>query len=158
MARLQDDATFGLASTSEAGRRAAVEFVGEALEAVRRLGTHTSPSAVTALELHAAPVAEGNRASAAALAESLMEISDVHVPPAPHGIQDEAGQGAASGVLEPASLLTAARIRECLDAAGTGTGTGFRGIKVAADPRASVEERVATIAQTIALIRQAGAS
>lgn len=76
MGRLQADAGFGLALTSAAGRRAAVEFVGEALAAVERLNAYLGRSAVTALEIHAAPVATGERASAAALAKSLMEISD----------------------------------------------------------------------------------
>ena len=254
MARLQNDPLFGLASTSEAGRRAALEFVAEALEAVIRLGECTS-EAVRALEIHAAPVADGNGASVAALADSLTEISDwewhgaqivlehcdafrsghspakgfmtlaaeaeavsrvnersgrsiglsvnwgrsvieerrpdaalehitflraagllaglvlsgcagvdtrygpawgdVHVPPAPDLTQDDEDVTGAIDVLEPASLMTVARVRECLDAAGAGNETGFRGVKVAADPQASAEERVATIAQTIALVQRA---
>jgi hypothetical protein len=76
MARLQADNSFGLASTSASGRRAALDFVEEALDAVKRLNRHLGRSAVVALELHAAPVALGDAASAAALQASLTEISD----------------------------------------------------------------------------------
>jgi hypothetical protein len=256
-ARLQIDPTFGLASTSAAGRKAAVAFAGEALEAAHRLCAHTGGSAVRVLELHAAPLADGDQASVAALADSLTEISDwdwqgvqiviehcdaftpgrspakgfmtleaeteavsranertgrsihlainwgrsvieqrspgaalehirflrdagllgglvlsgcadvdtrygpawadVHVPPAPPVTGGNAyGVAGLSGVLEPASLMTAARIRESLDAAGTDPRTGFRGIKVAARPHATVDERVAVIAQTLAIARQPG--
>lgn len=252
-ARLQNDPTFGLASTSIAGRKAAVEFAGEALDAAHRLGAQTGGAAIRALELHAAPVAEGDRASVSALTDSLLEISswdwqgvqivlehcdaftpgrlpakgymaletemeavsraneqtsrsiglvvnwgrsvieqrtagaavehisllrqagllgglvlsgcsdvdtrfgpawaDVHVPPAP----PETGFDLAwSGVLEAASLMTPESILECLQAAGTDPGTGFRGIKVAAPPHATVAERVAVIAQTLSIARRSG--
>jgi hypothetical protein len=252
-ARLQSDPTFGLASTSTAGRKAAVEFASEALDAAHRLSAHTGGAAVRALELHAAPVAEGDRASVSALTDSLLEISswdwqgvqiilehcdaftpgrppakgymaleaemeavsranertsrsmtlainwgrsvieqrspgaavehvsllrqagllgglvlsgcsdvdtrfgpawaDVHVPPAP----PETGFDLPwSGVLEAASLMTAESIGECLQAAGTDPGTGFRGIKVAAPPHATVAERVAVIAQTLSIARHHG--
>jgi hypothetical protein len=75
MARLQADKSFGLASRSASGRRAALEFVEEALAAVKRLNRHLGRSAVIALELHAAPVALGDAASAAALQASLTELS-----------------------------------------------------------------------------------
>ena len=251
-ARLQADPAFGLASTSVAGRKAAVQFAGEALEAARRLSAHTGGSPVRVLELHAAPVADDGRSSVSALTESLLEISDwdwqgvqivlehcdafvpgrppakgfmtleaeaeavsqanastgrtvklninwgrsvieqrnpdaaldhvrflrqagllgglvlsgcadvgtrfgpawadVHVPPAPLGSD---GESAESGVLEPASLMTADRIGACLQAAGTEAGTGFRGIKVAAPQHATVDERVAVVARTLAIARQA---
>jgi hypothetical protein len=254
-ARLQRDPTFGLASTSTAGRKAAVEFAGEALDAAHRLSAHAGGAAIRALELHAAPVAENGRASVSALTDSLVEISswdwqgvqivlehcdafrpgrppakgymaleaemeavsranertgrsmtlainwgrsvieqrtpvaaveqvsllrqagllgglvlsgcsdadtrfgpawaDVHVPPAPPTPEsDTSGIFGSSDVLEPASLMTAAHIRECLEAAGTEQRTGFRGIKVAAPPHATVDERVAVIARTLAIARQ----
>ena len=74
-ARLQADPAFGLASTSAAGRKAAVEFAGEALDAAHRLSAHTGGPGVRVLELHAAPVADGGRASVSALTDSLTEIS-----------------------------------------------------------------------------------
>ena len=80
---------------------------------------------------------------------------DVHVPPAPPETGGGApGAYASSGVLEPASLMTADSIRDCLSAAGTDQRTGFRGIKVAAPPHATVDERVGVIAQTLAIARQ----
>jgi hypothetical protein len=257
VARLQVDPAFGLASTSAAGRKAAVEFAGEALEAAHRLSAHTGGSAVRGLELHAAPLADGDHASVSALTDSLAEISDwnwkgvqivlehcdaftpgrspakgfmtleaeaeavsranertgrsiqlainwgrsvieqrspgaalehirflrdagllgglvlsgcadvdtrygpawadVHVPPAPPVASGNAHSvSGLSDVLEPASLMTAARIRQCLEAAGMDSRTGFRGIKVAARPHATVDERVAVIAQTLAIASQPG--
>lgn len=76
MARLQADQSFGLASTSASGRRAALDFVQEALHAVARLNHQLGRPAVVALELHAAPVAVRDAASAAALEESLIELAD----------------------------------------------------------------------------------
>jgi hypothetical protein len=80
MSRLEADKGFGLASTSESGRRAALDFVKEALEAVKRLNHQMGKPSVVALELHAAPVAFGSAATAAALEASLIEISswDTH--------------------------------------------------------------------------------
>ncbi|WP_104172919.1 DUF4862 family protein [Arthrobacter sp. Y81] len=254
-ARLQADPAFGLGSTSAAGRKAAVEFAGEALDAAHRLSAHTGGSGVRVLELHAAPVADGGRTSVSALTDSLTEISawdwqgvqivlehcdaftpgrpfakgfmtleaeveavsrandltgrsvklginwgrsvieqrragaavehirflrqagllgglvlsgcsdaetrfgpawaDVHVPPAPPQTGgSEPRAYALSGVLEPASLMTADSIRDCLAAAGTDHRTGVRGIKVAAPPHATVDERVDVIAQTLAIARQ----
>lgn len=75
MARLEADKGFGLASTSESGRRSALDFVKEALEAVKRLNHQLGKPSVVALELHAAPVALGGAATAAALEASLIEIS-----------------------------------------------------------------------------------
>jgi len=76
MARLQADKRFGLASTSVSGRRSALDFVKEALDAVTRLNHQLGRPAVVALELHAAPVAVRDAASAAALEASLIELSD----------------------------------------------------------------------------------
>lgn len=257
MARLQTDHSFGLASTSASGRRSSLDFVQDALDSVKRLNRHLGRPAVVALELHAAPVAAGDSASAAALEASLIELAgwdtagvrlvlehcdalipghvpakgflgleaeaeavqraadatghpfgmvvnwgrsvieqrrpeagrehitylrdrgllagvvlsgcasvdtrygpawaDVHVPPAP---PESARSGASDltisseGVLEPASLLTIGRIEECLEAAGPLPDTGFRAIKVAAPPNASVEQRVAAIAQTLTVAQR----
>lgn len=75
MALLEADKGFGLASTSESGRRAALDYVKEALEAVKRLNHQLGKPSVVALELHAAPVAFRGAATAAALEASLKEIS-----------------------------------------------------------------------------------
>ncbi|UKA60596.1 DUF4862 family protein [Arthrobacter sp. FW306-2-2C-D06B] len=257
MARVQADQSFGLASTSASGRRSALDFVQDALESVKRLNRQLGRPAVVALELHAAPVAARDAASAAALEASLTELAgrdtagarlvlehcdalipdqapakgfltleaeaeavqragdatghpfgmvinwgrsvieqrrpeaghehitylrergllggvvlsgcssidtrygpawaDVHVPPAP---PESARSGASDptirsdGLLEPGSLLTIGRIEECLRAAGPLSETGFRAIKVAAPPNASVEQRVMAIAQTLAVAQQ----
>ncbi|UKA64708.1 DUF4862 family protein [Arthrobacter sp. FW306-04-A] len=254
MARLSSDPCFGLASTSTAGRRAAIDFIRDALKAVGRLNERVGRSAVVALEIHSAPWADGQHASTAALSDSLTEISqwewngaqlalehcdafvlgqapakgflsleeeavtvrrviestgrpmgiainwgrsvleqrrpeaalehinflregdllggfvlsgcagvdtrygaawaDVHVPPAPR-TERHAGPSVESAadldVLEASSLLTVERMEECLRAAGPGTGKNFRGIKVAAPPHATVEQRVAVISKTLDL-------
>ena len=75
MARLKVDKTFGLASSSESGRRSALDFAQEALKAVRRLNHKMGRPSVVALELHAAPVAARGAATTAALEASLIEIS-----------------------------------------------------------------------------------
>jgi hypothetical protein len=257
MARLQADPGFGLASTSSSGRRSALDFVQDALESVKRLNRQVGRPAVAALELHAAPIAIEDAASAAALEASLTELAgrdtggarlvlehcdalmpgqtpakgflsleaeaeavqracdatgypfgmvvnwgrsvieqrrpeagrehitylrdrgilggvvlsgcssidttygpawaDVHVPaappePAPARTSD---LGVPSdGLLEPGSLLTIERMEECLQAAGPLHETGFRAIKVAAPPKASVEQRVTAIAQSLAVAQQ----
>ncbi|TDT80111.1 uncharacterized protein DUF4862 [Arthrobacter sp. AG258] len=254
MVRLQADPGFGLASTSASGRRSALDFVQDALESVKRLNRQVGRPAVAALELHAAPTAIEDAASAAALEASLTELAgqdtggarlvlehcdalmpgqapakgflsleaeaeavqwareatghsfgmvvnwgrsvieqrrpeagrehitylrdrgilggvvlsgcssidtkygpawaDVHVPPAaPSG--DPSLSVHPDGLLEPGSLLTAGRIQECLRAAGSPRETGFRAIKVAAPPQSNVEQRVAAVAQTLAIVRQA---
>lgn len=259
MARLGTDPGFGLASTSRAGRQAAIDFIRDALKASKRLNDRADRFAVAALEIHSAPCANGRHASAAALADSLSEISqwewngaqivlehcdasvpgqapskgflplqeeaetvhrvvestgrpigiainwgrsvieqrnpdaalehinflrrdgllggfvlsgcasvetrygaawaDVHVPPAPPAAfrPDSTWQASSADVdvLEKASLLTMDRMEECLRAAGPGTKTNFRGIKVAAPPNATVEKRVAVISRTLDLARHA---
>lgn len=258
MARLEADKGFGLASTSEAGRRSALDFVKEALEAVKRLNHQMGKPAVVALELHAAPVASRGAATAAALEASLIEISswdtdgarlvlehcdalmpnqapakgflaleleaqavknandatgnpmgvvvnwgrsvieqrrpeaayehiaflrscdllggvvfsgcadvdtkfgkawaDVHVPPAPDRDtyrQAPQGKNKNQSLLEPDSLLTADHIKACLQAAGPLPEAGFRAVKVAAPPNASVDQKVTVISQTLAAVRQA---
>jgi Domain of unknown function (DUF4862) len=259
MARLQADKSFGLASTSAPGRRSALDFVKAALDAVKRLNQQLGRPAVVALELHAAPVAVKDAATAAALEASLIELSDwdtagarlalehcdalmpnqtpakgflaleaeaeavqrandatgnpmgmvinwgrsvieqrrpeaarehiaylrdrgllgglvfsgcagvdtrfgeawadVHVPPVPanaarSGGSNGTGNGTGVELLEPASLLTADRIKECLQAAGTLPETGFHAIKVAAPRGATVDQRVAVISQTLAAMQQ----
>ena len=256
MARLQADKSFGLASTSESGRKSALDFVREAFEAVKRLNQQLGRPAVETLELHAAPVAVTDAASAAALEASLIELSDwntagtrlvlehcdalmpghapakgflgleaeaeavqraneatgnsmgmvinwgrsvleqrrpeaarehitylrdlgllrgvvfsgcasvdtrfgdawddIHVPPAPNRSSAEGSNGTPDReLLEPASLLTPDRIKECLQAAGPLRETGFHAIKVAALPNASVDQRVSVISQTLAAVRLA---
>lgn len=76
MARLQADRSFGLASKSASGRRSALEFVKEALDAVTRLNQQLGRPAVASLELHAAPVAVNGAASVSALEASLIELAD----------------------------------------------------------------------------------
>lgn len=251
-ARLQQDPRFGLASTSTAGRHDALKFVRDAFEAVERLNSHLGRAAVTALEIHSAPISAEGHASAAAMADSLTEISDwdwhgagavlehcdtlvagrapakgflpleavieaiqlanqrsgrairmavnwgrsvieqhragaavehlrilrkagllgglalsgcagvdtrfgpawadVHVRPAPRVTGSAASIHARdSQVLESASLMTYERIQEAPETAGTNPATGFRAIKVAAVPGATVEQRIAVIARTLAL-------
>lgn len=258
MARLEVDKGFGLASSSESGRRSALNFVREALEAVKRLNHHLGRPAGVALELHAAPVASGGAATVAALEASLIEISswdtdgvrillehcdalipgqapakgflaleleaqavkkaneaagnpmsvvinwgrsvieqrrpeaahehiaflrdcdllggivfsgcadvdtrfgkawaDVHVPPAPTTATDTRttrDTNTDRNLMEPASLMTADHIKSCLKAAGNNPETGFRAIKVAAPPNASVDQKVKVISQTLATVRHA---
>jgi hypothetical protein len=253
-ARLQQDPHFGLASTSAAGRNDALKFVRDAFTAVDRMNSQLGRAAVRALEIHSAPLAVEHYSSAAALADSLAEISDwdwhcagvvlehcdtpvasrppakgflpleaeieavqlanqrsgrtakiavnwgrsvieqrrpdaavahlrvlldagllgglvlsgcaavdtrfgpawadVHVPPAPRITGSAATFGALDPeVLDSASLMTYERIREALETAGTDPATGFRGIKVAAVQNATVEQRIAVIARTLALAR-----
>ncbi|GAA5197626.1 DUF4862 family protein [Arthrobacter gyeryongensis] len=258
MARLGSDPGFGLASTSRAGRKAAIDFIRESLNAAGRINESLGRAAVVAVEIHSAPWADGQRASASALAGSLKEISDwqwngaqivlehcdafvpgqvpskgflplhveaetvhrvnessgrsmgiavnwgrsvieqrnpdaapehinflrgsnllggfvlsgcagvdtrygaawadVHVPPAPptslRARPDDESPGGLD-VLEPGSLLTVDRMEECLRAAGPASGKDFRGIKVAAPPHATVEQRVAVISKTLDLARAA---
>ena len=75
MARLKAAPSFGIASTDDAGRRAAVDFAGEALRAIGRLNQATGRESVTAVQVHTAPVHKPGLSSPAALAESLAEIA-----------------------------------------------------------------------------------
>jgi hypothetical protein len=75
MARLTAEPRFGIASTDGAGRRAAVDFVGEALQAVARLNQATGGEPVTAVQLHTAPVHRPGLSSPGALTGSLAEIA-----------------------------------------------------------------------------------
>jgi hypothetical protein len=81
--------------------------------------------------------------------------ADVHVPPArPRGA--DAPTGAPSNLLEPRSLMTESRIRDAITAAGTTP--GIFGVKVAARAGASVDERIATVAESLAVVSGAAAA
>ncbi|WP_167139311.1 DUF4862 family protein [Diaminobutyricimonas sp. TR449] len=81
--------------------------------------------------------------------------ADVHLPPAaPNVIADDAEL---ADLLEPTSLMTAQRIADTLESAGPESAGRYRGIKVAARPEASVSERIATISQSLTLVRAAAA-
>jgi hypothetical protein len=75
MDRLAADPGFGLASTDEAGRRAALDFTAAARAVVARLVA--AGHRVVAVELHSAPRrgVAGITATSAALAQSLAEIA-----------------------------------------------------------------------------------
>ncbi|QIL88536.1 DUF4862 family protein [Microbulbifer sp. SH-1] len=75
MGRLGEDAGFGIASSAEAGRQAALAFYQEARQAIRKLNGHLGRQAVQAMMIHTAPrPAEGVRPDAAALVASLQEM------------------------------------------------------------------------------------
>ena len=73
MARVGEDAVYGLASRSVDGRRAAVEDVARMRDDSLRLNDAQSRAVVAAVELHTAP--RGTAATPGALAESLAEIA-----------------------------------------------------------------------------------
>lgn len=77
MGTLQQDKAFGLASDDAAGRKAAIDFARQALEAVGRLNAAAGRNAVIAVEVQSAPTqgAAGGKGSAAAFADSLAEIA-----------------------------------------------------------------------------------
>jgi hypothetical protein len=75
MARLKTAPRFGIASTDNDGRRAALDFASEALHAVDRLNQATGRESVTAVQIHTAPFHEPGLSSPAALAGSLAEIA-----------------------------------------------------------------------------------
>lgn len=76
MQRLGSDASFGLASSAEAGRQAALAFYEQARQAILKLNRHLGRQAVTALLIHAAPrVAADNGPDAAALVSSLQTLA-----------------------------------------------------------------------------------
>lgn len=75
MGRLGEDARFGIASSAEAGRQAALAFYQQARQAIHKLNRHLGRQAVKAMMIHTAPrPAEGVRPDAAALAASLQEM------------------------------------------------------------------------------------
>jgi hypothetical protein len=77
MQTLQKDAEFGLASATERGRRAALDFAEAARQSVIRLNRHLGRKAVIAVELHSAPSLgkSGIASSTAQFARSLAEIA-----------------------------------------------------------------------------------
>ncbi|WP_237065858.1 DUF4862 family protein [Microbulbifer guangxiensis] len=76
MQRLGSDASFGLASTEEAGRQAALEFYQQARQAILKLNRHLGRQAVTALLIHGAPrVAGDKQPDKAALISSLETLA-----------------------------------------------------------------------------------
>ncbi|HVI50430.1 MAG TPA: DUF4862 family protein [Candidatus Sulfotelmatobacter sp.] len=77
MDRLEADARFGLASDDEDGRRAAVDFIRQAVPVVSRLNDQAHRRRVVAVELHSAPRrgVTGVTASPASFARSLAEIA-----------------------------------------------------------------------------------
>ena len=75
MARLKTMPSFGIASTDDAGRRAALEFVADALLAVGRLNQAAGRESVTAVQIHTAPVHQSGSSSPGALAASLAELA-----------------------------------------------------------------------------------
>ncbi|MET1052680.1 MAG: DUF4862 family protein, partial [Mycetocola sp.] len=72
--------------------------------------------------------------------------ADVHAPPAP-----PPGDASAE-FLEPRSLLTPERIAETITAAGHAGRGQFRGIKTAAPPTATVDERIRAVSQAVGLV------
>lgn len=74
MNALGQDPHFGLASTNQAGRQAAIDFMQQANQAIAKLNQHLGRQAVTAIMLHSAPARHKAVGSAAALAESLATL------------------------------------------------------------------------------------
>lgn len=75
MRRIGENPTYGLASTEEDGRTAAVADVSRALGVARNAAQRSGRRRVRAVEIHSAPRREG--ASRAALERSLAELLDV---------------------------------------------------------------------------------
>ena len=69
--RLADDPAFGLASTDDQGRRAAVEWITEVRQAAEDLNQLTGEETVSFVHVHSAP---GMRASADAFQRSLADL------------------------------------------------------------------------------------
>lgn len=74
MNALANNPLFGLASTDEAGRLAAIEFMQQANQAIAKLNQHLGRQAVTATMLHSAPARHKATGSAAALKASLSTL------------------------------------------------------------------------------------
>lgn len=75
MAALSEMPTFGIASTDENGRKAAIAFLAKARDAIAKLNAHCSRPVVAAIQIHTAPNQSKAGASAAALKQSLIEIT-----------------------------------------------------------------------------------
>ncbi|GAA4491814.1 DUF4862 family protein [Microbacterium panaciterrae] len=77
MVRLRDEPRFGLASTDEEGRAAAVREALAIRDGARRIDDATGRATVRAIALHSAPTRTGDaRGSAEALRMSLLELLD----------------------------------------------------------------------------------
>ncbi|WP_295801512.1 DUF4862 family protein [uncultured Microbulbifer sp.] len=75
MQRLGGDASFGIASTVETGRQAALDFYQQARQAIHKLNRHLGRQAVKAIFIHAAPRVSSGCASAEALSTSLETLA-----------------------------------------------------------------------------------
>lgn len=74
MSALGEMPTFGIASTDEAGRKAAIAFLAKARDAIAKLNAHCGKPVVKAIQIHTAPNQSKAAASAGALQQSLTEI------------------------------------------------------------------------------------
>jgi len=86
--------------------------------------------------------------------------ADAHVPPAPHGTSratDRDG-GEQRELLEPLSLMTGQRVRETVEAAGSLGVAGFYGLKIAPLRDATLDERVRTVGESLAVVQRAAAA
>ena len=78
MQRVATASSWGLASSDEMGRRAALGFVRQAADAVARLNDHVGRQVVVAVEVHSAPSAQPATQSAVrAFTESLLEMQQL---------------------------------------------------------------------------------
>ena len=114
MERLSRDAEFGLASSSEAGRRRALEFAAAARSAVAELHDRLGRCAVIAVEIQSAPrPSAGAEPSAEAFARSLDELRGWDWEGAVLSIEHcdafVPGQAPAKGFLTVAAEITALR-------------------------------------------------
>ncbi len=75
MSAIKSDPSFGLASTSETGRQAALTFMKAALQAIDKLNSHLQRQAVKAIQIQTSPNQSKSPASKEALYESLKEMS-----------------------------------------------------------------------------------
>ncbi|QDF68242.1 DUF4862 family protein [Shewanella sp. SNU WT4] len=75
MAQLAKNPHFGIASTNEAGRQAAIAFYQQAQVAIKKLNDHLGRQAVSAIMIHTAPkITEASQSSIAALEASLTSL------------------------------------------------------------------------------------
>ena len=74
MNALSRDPLFGLASTDEAGRQAAIDFMQLANQAIAKLNQHLGRQAVSAIMLHSAPARQHASSSAQAFQASLTTL------------------------------------------------------------------------------------
>jgi len=81
--------------------------------------------------------------------------ADVHAPVATSAAVADVQR---SDLLEPTSLLTVERITATLRAAGVAGPRDYRGVKVAAPPSGSVDDRIAAVAASLAAVQHADVS